>query len=276
MLAGSSAHAAFHNGFDWEAYGWKARVQTNAALNGNTYVAATRWFQQSRTAGLRPLVQRLNFMAGPNSTTARIPAAIEVSANQNTDTLTGAAPTYTEANGMTFTAGGSDMLNTGFRPLTKSALNSASLMIYVGGTAGQTANVEIGCQDFPLTQFFSMTTAINPGTNTINCWTNSGAPLAVDTNGNGFYLGSRTSTATNGVATYRNGVVTARSTIVAGTQPNRDVYVMGLNNGGAAILATGRAGRGYQIGAGFSDLQVANSYRIWQRFEKTLGRQVDP
>jgi hypothetical protein len=262
---------------DWEAYAWRANVQTVGALNGNTYIASTRWFLQTRSAGLRGSIKRASFMAGPTQVTARIPCIRDL--GNATDALTGADPTYSEVNGMTFTSGGGDMLSTGLNP-TNLPLSSASLGIYLGGTPGPDANVPIGTQFIGAGNYFSMVASINPGVASVNIWNPTGAPAPTDTNGTGWYMGSRISAAVDGVSIYRNGTMLARSTAVSGAQVNTagsdGIFVMGLNNSGAPILATSKAGRGYQIALGFTDAQSGASAKIWQRFQTALNRAVVP
>lgn len=278
-LLATSTHAAFFNSYDWEARQWKTNVQTVVALGGNTYVAATRFMLQSRSMGVRQTAVRANLFAGPNTNSMVRPIIKDQGAA--TETYTGTGPTYTEANGVTFTAGGTDMLGTGLNP-TNFALNSAHLAIYLGGTPGQDANVPIGAQDFPNKLFFSMVCGFTAVGESVNIWTNAGYTGFANTNGTGYYIGTRTSAATNGVKMYRFGVLSGTSTLVGSSPPNTagsataGFYVMGLNSGGSPLLATGKAGRGYHVGSLLTATQAASWAAIWQRFQTTLGRQVTP
>jgi len=275
LLFTQVSHAAFFNSYDWESRNWHQITP----MSGNTYVAGTRWMLQTRAAGLRKSIMRANLMAGTT-----LAAALKPIVNTYGDAVdgeTGSAGTYSEANGVTYTPAGSSMIYTGLNP-TSIPLNSASMAIYTGGTPGQNGNVDIGAQTFASLKFFSMVTAFTGSGQTANVWTNSGSPLSTDTNGTGWYMGSRISTATNGVSIYRNGVMVGRSTLIGSSQPSTagsaspGLYVLGLNNSGSPILASSRAGRGYQIGQGFNDVQAGASARIWHRFQVTLGRAVAP
>ena len=255
---------------DWEAHNWAVSV----GPSGNTYIAATRFMLQTRAAGLRRGIVRANLMAGPSATTARTPIILDL--GTATDSNTGSAPTYSETNGVTFTTGGTEMFTTGVNP-TNFALNSAHMAIYLG-IATLDANVVMGAQTFGNKKFFSMATS-SPGEG-LNIWTNAGFAGASNTNGSGYFMGSRTSGAATGVSMYRFGIVDATSTAVGSDPPDLSgsagVFVMGLNNSGSPILATAHAGRGYQLGNGFNAVQAASSFAIWQRFESTLNRAVVP
>ncbi len=285
LLASSSARAAFFNNYDHESRAWRTNVLTVGVLSGNCYVAATRFMLQTRAAGLRSSIYRLNLFAGPNTNACRKPiiALLNGTAGESaSDFLTGTNEnSYSEANGVVFAAGGTSMYATGFNP-TNLPLNSAHLAIYLGGTPGQNGNVDIGAQNFPTLQFFSMVTGFTTTGESVNIWTNGGFTGFANTNGTGYFMGSRTSSATTGVKMYRFGVLDATSTAVGSSPPNTagsasaGMYVLGLNSGGSPILASSRIGRGYQIGLGFDATQAASSAKIWQRFETTLGRAVVP
>lgn len=268
------AHGQFFNNYDHEARSWYRT--SGSTVSPRTKVAATRWMLQTRAAGLRSTIVRANLNAGDNLTTSLVPIVKDF--GSATDPKHGTDPTYTEANGLTVS--GLNILETGFNPTNLTA-NAAGLAIYLGGTVAPEGSIPIGCAAFGGNDFH-LVNAFTALGETSNIWGSTGRPVATDTNGTGFYMSSRLSSATNGVKIYRNGNRTGESTSVTGSPPNTagsagGVYYMGINNAGsAAFNVTNKAGRGYEINRGRTDNQAGASYRIWQRFQTTLGRQTTP
>ncbi len=278
LLTASSAHAAFFDAYDWEARNWKQRVLTNAYadLPGKSYLAGITWMKMVRQAGLRDRVLRANLCIGgtvSGSPATGPPFVCIINDVGSAKDSTVGTPTYTEADGFTTGADG-DCITTAFNPTNLTA-NDAHLAVYFGGTAGAEATFALGVTGFAGNDFYLATSYPALG-QLVNIWTGTGRPVVADTDGRGFYVGVRTSSATNGVAVYRNGLRTGNSTSVGGSPPNTvgtsGIFYMSVNNGGSPLTHTTRKGRGYQVGRGLTDAQVQTFYTIWQQLENTFGR----
>lgn len=279
LFTASSLHAAFYDSYDWEAQKWRQAVFNNspggATLPDKTYLAGITWIKLVRQAGLRNKVLRANLCIGnaisgsPSVGPPFVPIINDVGSAKDS---TSGNPTYTEASGFTATADG-DAIITNFNP-TNLTVNDAHLACYMGGTAGAEATFAMGVTGFGSDNFFLIVSysAIGEGA---PIWA-APYPTAADTDGRGFYVGSRTSGAATGVAIYRNGLRVGTSTSVGGNPPDTTgtsgVFYLAVNNAGSPLAATTKKGRGYQLGRGLTDAQVQTFYTIWQVLEGTFGR----
>ncbi|HEX9232715.1 MAG TPA: hypothetical protein VF849_01565 [Blattabacteriaceae bacterium] len=112
-------------------------------------------------------------------------------------------------------------------------------------------------------------------------WSDGSAAISADTNGTGFYLGTKTSASSNGVKQYHNNSLTATSAAVAGNSANltTSIYVFCQNNlpnmspfqpEGMTTHLMG----GYALGRAITATQNTNYYTLaWQPFETLLNRQ---
>lgn len=278
LLLARSTHAAFFNNYDHEARNWNFRTGTNTA-GGLSYVAATRWMLQTRSAGLRRGILRANLFAGTALTNAMSPIVRDFGTTADL-TVGSSSPTYSLATGLTAVDNNS-VVKTGVEPNAAfTSTNSAGFMVYMGGTTGAETCSQ-GAANFGSSglESFLITTAHTGIGQTTYIWRDTGHPPVAGTNGTGFFMSSRTGSATNSVAVYWNGNRTGESTSVGGTTfttGGPGLLILGLNLGGGVFDRTTHPGRGYMFTQGWSNAQVANSYRIWQRFQSTLGRAVAP
>lgn len=270
FLWSSTASASMLWYQDHEARLWY--TTSGSTVSGNTKVAATRWMLQMRAAGLRKTIVRANLNAGANLTTALVPIVKDF--GDATDPKHGTDPAYTEATGLTVS--GLNNMETGFNP-TNLVTDAAGLSIYLGGANGYDgSSIPIGAAAFGGNDFYILGAFTNVGP-AANIYATAGRPIVTNSVGVGFFSGSRISAATNGVSIYRDGNLLARSTSVSGSPPNTagsagGVYYGGVNNAGSAAFITLKDVRGYEINRGRTDAQSGSSYRIWQRFQTTLGR----
>jgi hypothetical protein len=229
-------------------------------------MATTRWMLGIRQSGLRGTIVRANLCVGATG----LAAVITDGGNPSADTKNG-TPSYTEANGWSTTSDSNFIYNQ-LNPSVSLSVNSAHLACYLGGTAGAEAAFPMGLTAISGNDFY-ITTAYTGFGQLLNIWGGTGRPVVADTDGRGFYVGSRTSGATNGVAVYRNGARTGTSTSVTGSPPNQasvGVPVLVVYNG-TSIGHITKPCRGYQVGFGLTDRQVADFYVWWQLFNGPCG-----
>ncbi len=93
-----------------------------------------------------------------------------------------------------------------------------------------------------------------------------GYPATANTNGAGFFLGTRTSSAAGGIQQYRNGVTTGDSTSTGGalTIVTSIIVFAQRNNLNAAQAFTTHPMGGYTIGRGLTSAQQLAYYNTWQ------------
>lgn len=264
------AQGQFFNNYDHEARTWYRT--SGATVAPRTKQAAVRWMLMQRHAGLRATIVRANLNAGDNLATSLVPIVKDF--GSAADPKHGTDPAYTEATGLTVS--GLNNMETGFNP-TNLVTDAAGLSIYLGGANGYDgSSIPIGAAAFGGNDFYILGAFTNVGP-AANIYATAGRPIVTNSVGVGFFSGSRISAATNGVSIYRDGNLLARSTSVSGSPPNTagsagGVYYGGVNNSGSAAFITLKDVRGYEINRGRNDNQSGASYRIWQRFQTTLGR----
>jgi hypothetical protein len=268
LFARLSIHAAFYDNYDWEANAWRINAQTNGGtFGGNTYIAGTQFMKLLRQGGLRTRLLRVNIFAGVDALAAK--AAIIHDVGPVLDAYTGGTPSYNETNG--FSTGGA--IATDFNP-TNLTVNDAHEGIYLGGTAGAETAFAMGVTAFGGNDMY-MTTCYTGFGQLVNLWVSTGRPAVTDTDGRGYYVGTRTSSATTGVGVFRNGLRTGTSTSVGGNPPDTGstggMFIKDCNAAGSGIGGTTKPCRGYQLGRGLTDAQVSTFYVIWQRTQLTIS-----
>ncbi len=271
LTAGLHANAAHFDQYDWEVARWASTNATPAtnAYSGLGYNGAVLWMKSVRNAGLRGLVLRANLVSGngvrgtPTSAGSPMsPVVFDFGLAGNDVSLSTFA--YSEGNGLTNAS-----IVTGFNP-TNFTANDASIAIYLGGTAFAEAEIVMGCSMAAGDCF--LTTSYTALGQTADIWTSTGRPTVADTDGRGFYVGSRTSSAATGVAIYRNGVLTGTSSSVGGSPPNtatanaNGLLVMAFNTDGGLVGQSRKALRGYQFTRGLSAAQQETFNKFWDRY----------
>jgi len=266
-------HAAIgFTGLDPEVNSWMYRVRTNGGVyTTRSIVANDTAMKLAKSAGLRSKLLRFSLFDG-DRTGSLTPLIKDVGAA----TDNGFGPmTYSETNGWAC-ANPTEYISTGFNP-TNLTTSDAHLGVYFGGTAGAHGWIPMGVTGFGSDHFFLLAsyTAVGAGG---PIWATP-YPSAADTSGLGFYLVSRTSSASNGVKVYKDGAAVATSSSVGGSPPNTassaaGVVVLNCNNGGTALggAPTTKSAHGYQIGKGFTDADVLAMDNIWRRTKTILGR----
>lgn len=268
---------------DWEAGDWVSRVRTASPTNGmvtaSSVVASDLFIKLLKSSGIRTKVLRANLFCG-DRVGGQIPQLLEPSFINLQDSAF-AGSSYSEVAGWTMNAA-TEYIYTGFNPSAQLTANSAHLSLYLGGTTGAHTWIPIGTTSAsdPPNDFF-MTTSYTSLGQALDCWTNTGRPEAADTNGLGFYLGSRTSGSSDGCKIYKNGTLTGTSSSVGNSPPNigggspaLGMLVMNCRNGGVALggAPNTKSGLGYSFGTGLTGDEGVLLYNAFQRANTILGR----
>lgn len=172
------------------------------------------------------------------------------------------------------------VLSTGIVPNAVSSWkNDAHLAVYItSGIGDNEASAIIGI-NHNNTDFMALQAGTQPSGLFTTFWGGSGAGGVTATNGTGFMLGTRTSSATNGVALFKNGALIGRSTTVGGDPANisEGMVIYGYNAGTSPLVLstfTAHLCAGYAVGRGITDSLATNAYyNGWQQFETLLTRQ---
>ena len=266
---------------DPDTYDWMQRVKANSGTyNSSSVVASDTGFKLLKAEGLRSKILRLNFICGNELAASLTPHIKDKGASY--DTKTGSvvfAETQAGHGGWLAQTLGVDFIDTGLVPSTDMSglTNDAHLAVYSGGSAGGNAEIPIG---LALSDSFFITTNYNGGGlgQATDIWTATGRPALGDASGLGFYLGTRTSSSSDGVTQYKNGTLTATSGSVGGSPSNCNVsvYVTATNAGGGGPIAQalGHWIEGYSIGTGVTAVQTMALYNVFQRVETILNRPV--
>lgn len=168
--------------------------------------------------------------------------------------------------------GSNSFANTGFNPNSAFSTNdSAHLSLYSRTNSAASAYV-----DFGATNGAGSSTALNSAyTNSaLSLLHNGGTGISTsNTNTQGFYLGSRTTSAIHKL--FKNTAqIGSTDTTSAGTRPNLNLYLGAYNVNNSALYHTNRNYAFASIGDGLTDTEAANFYTAVQAFQTTLGRQV--
>ena len=274
--AGSLTGAVVVNsGYDPEVDDWKARVIANSGTVSNgTLIAVNDFMVSMKAAGLRTKFLRLNLFCGDQIAAALVPL-IKDAGNALDSAYNNL--TYSESSGIAAANVSSDEhIETGLVPsVSLSALtNDVHLSIYMrGSNSSSEPCIPIGCAP---TDGFFLTTSYSGLGQVSNIWTGTGRPVHADSQGNGHYVGSRTSSASNGLSQYRNGASTGSSTSVGGSPSTYtvSVNVLNVNPGASGGAKTLRPCAAYSIGKGLTSSEVSAFYTALQAFQTALGRQV--
>jgi hypothetical protein len=165
-------------------------------------------------------------------------------------------------------------LDTGITPSTDLSLNDVHVAVYMMGSGAESGNVTpIGAVSGGA-NFCCLMVSAYAGANVTQIGTYVGQPAATDTNGAGFYIGTRVSNSADGVRQYHNDTATGVSTSVGAALPSIHLLIFGQNNGGAIDSSTFHLSGGYAIGKTVTAAVATNGYyQTWQQFETLLGRQ---
>lgn len=288
--------------YDAKVVNWEYRCNTNNPTTGPNYtitlLAQSQWMGEVRNAGFYPgLIIRANFNCGRSfggtngagdSTTItnigspQVPLIPDEGAGLDTTAASQDKWIYAETglgNGLRPNGTNVATLNTQLSPATMVA-NHPTLAsdfhaaVYASGVGG--AGVLLGAMN-NLGDNMLIDSGGGGAGQSISAWTFVGAPSGTDTNTDGFYVGTRTSSSSDGSKCYRNTATNGVSTSV-GASPvlvTAPVHIFGVNQTGAGIVifTSGRSG-GYALGLGLTPAQITNQYNnAWQRAETMLGRK---
>lgn len=257
--------------YDAEVLDWVSRILGNGSTIAQASVDAADTFMKAiKSAGVRSKILRLNLFAGDNPGAALIPLIKDAGAVADGNP---GPSNYSESRGF-WVNNPSERITTAFNPSVSLTDDSAHMGIYLGGTPSAQAAIVMGVTQFGGNDFY-LTASYTALGQVANIWSGTGRPVAADTDGTGFYMGSRTSGLSTGVKIYRNGSLTGTSSSVGGNAANatgEGVHVMNCNQNGTPLTATNKDCRGYQIGTGLSDSEAAAVYSAWLAFNTALSR----
>jgi len=309
LALATSIHAAgpVRFGLDPAVVNWNLRCQqynvAPAFPSTFTLLASSQWMGAVRAAGLYPgTIIRANLMCGPsyggtngagdsivsgNIGSPQVPLINDV--GDALDTAVNISPVtplqfrwkYAE----TGQSGGlgcvstnnPTALDTGIIPRdVNNWTNDIHVCAYMMGGPVE-PGVTISAVNASTLDIIELTTVYTGFGQITAAWSTLGFPSNTDTNGTGFYVGTRTSSATNGIQQYRNRTATGSSTTVGGNPTNVTVSItiFGQHTTTPAMLAPiSHMCAGYAIGRGVTASQVTNGYyNAWQQFETLMGRQ---
>jgi hypothetical protein len=95
-----------------------------------------------------------------------------------------------------------------------------------------------------------------------------------NTNGSGFYLGTRTSATVHKLIKNDTVLGTDTSTSSGHSNTTFNMYIAARNNAGSAGEYSAKECAFSTIGDGLTDAEATNLYTIVQKYQTTLGRQV--
>jgi hypothetical protein len=168
--------------------------------------------------------------------------------------------------------GSNSFANTGFNPNSAFSTNdSAHLSLYSRTNSAASAYV-----DFGATNGAGSSTALNSAyTNSaLSLLHNGGTGISTsNTNTQGFYLGSRTTSAIHKL--FKNSAqIGSTDTTSAGTRPNLNLYLGAYNVNNSALYHTNRNYAFASIGDGLTDTEATNLNSRVTTFQTTLNRNV--
>ena len=278
--------------FDAQVVTWRATVET-AFVPPNTcstltLIASSGWMGDVRAAGLYPgNILRANLACGPSfggtngagdSTTnlfigaPQNPLIVGAGGFYDVANIAQAYWRYSEtgANGGLgqVSAGNPVYLKTGIVPNTVSAwTDDAHFGAYVMGE-GPNGSAAMGSYDGGANALLLV-----PSFQYTTIWGFVGYPTDTNSNGKGFFLGTRTSSAANGLKQYKDGVLTGTASVASGAVNANEIFVLAFNNSGSPASYLTNVYGGYVIGRGVTSGQQLALYNAFQRFETMLGRQ---
>lgn len=292
-----SLHAAgpVHCAFDSKVVSWRAYTEAAASYNAvytHTLIASSVFMGSIRSAGLYPgNILRANLFcgraAGGTNGAGDSTTILTIGTPQNAlitdvgdpfDTCGVAQHLWkyqeTGSNGGLGSVSSSShaYFNTGVIPNSVSSwLNDAHLSIYMM-SGGIESAVPVGVTQGANTAQLAPTWT---GIGQYSClWGFVGYPTAVDTNGIGFYLGTRTSGAAGGLTQYKNGVLTGTSASASGAATiTTAIFVLADNDGGVPNYWTSHLSGGYTMGRGLNATQQLQLYNAMQIAQTLLQRQ---
>jgi hypothetical protein len=282
--------------FDSKVVTWRGLVE-NAFVPPNkcttlTLIASSGWMGAVRAGGLYPgKILRANLACGPSfggtngagdSTSSlyigapQNPIIIDAGGDYDVCNIAQAYWKYNE----TGANGGLGQVSTANPVYLKTGISANGVSSWTDDVhfsayvMGEGANgaAAMGSFDGGLNAFLLVPKEATLGQYT-TIWGFVGYPTDVTSDGKGFFLGTRTSSAANGLAQYRGGVLTGTASAASGSPNAFEIYVLCFNNNGSpASYLTNLCG-GYTIGRGLTSAQQLSLYNATQQFETLLGRQ---
>jgi hypothetical protein len=274
LLCALPAQAMFFRQYDWEAQRW-AQVQIPAnsgTISGTAYVAGTRFMQNVKWWGVRPLLGRVNLYLG-NETNAMLVPIIRTwfsTSDVVDDLLFFTSADYSEATGLAgnttskylrpnagFGVGVenfTDINSIHFAVYNRTATNEESICMGMNTTG---ANQEVKISSFGGTSNVEFTV---------------GTDGVADSNGTGFYCMTRVSSSFR--AMYKNGVSIVSSTTCSGSVGTGVPIVHANQSIGLPGNWTSRALSFYAMGFGVSASLVVPYNIAVTKVQLAVGRKV--
>lgn len=272
-------------GYDAEVIQWNKNINANSgSAKPSTRLAATAWFRDVRTAGLRSKIVRANLMCGNNIASATYCVIYDKGNAFNDINHNGAfnSGNYFESGtggGISGDAATSKYLQTKLVPSTDlTSIGDVHYSYYVTGPIVETT-VIMGCQNASsLTRtMYSYANYTGVGSIAVIGAQSVAANYALDATDTvatgGYYVGSRVSSSS--LKLYKNAVNTASAATPTGNLPDTTdgFYIFAFADNTTPSAPTNRTLGGYTIGAGLSASDIAIMYLAFQRFETALARQ---
>ncbi|HTE49104.1 MAG TPA: hypothetical protein VK675_04310, partial [Candidatus Paceibacterota bacterium] len=254
--------------FDADVLDWIARVQGQGSdvTVAGTKVAVNNFVAGLKADGVWSKIVRMNIYAGDGLNALKAP--LKNGGPSATDVLNNfVSGDYNQSTGLTGTLSGSKYLNPGISydsPLMGDSDIHISLYVRTAPDSGITMQ-GYGPPAAGLYVSTSGTTAF---------WTNSnvsGISFA-DTNGIGFYIGSRSSSTSS--VLYKNGVSQASTTSAGGSRPGFPMYLycQYYTGFGGPNATTGRTMEMYSFGTGLTATDAVNFTNRYATLRTALGR----
>lgn len=224
--------------------------------------------------GLRAKIKRANTYVGRNITDVRVPVINDLGTD-TTDALSNFVEAdFSETVGLTgSTTGSAKAVITRFDPIVHATINDFHMAFYTM-TTGAEAHTHMRVHGGGATDDLSLLVDYGSGQSYFSCCSESAYSIGADTNGSGYYIGTRT--ASNSQVLYRNGVAIGTQTSPGGSFPSgagsHEIFV----HAGNAFVQdpSGKTFGGYHIGTGFTATDAANGYYVMQIYQTMMARAV--
>jgi len=280
LLASLSVQAAFLNdGWDREAYNWQTNIVTSGGtLSASSYMTGTRFMNQVKQWGVRPLLGRVGLYLGGETNAMLCPIINDWSGGGviNDDLISFVAADYTEATGLTGNTSTkylrpSKAISLGLGSFT--SIDNVHSAVYVR-TASNEASYCLGYASagncsFGMPISFAGNTYIEINLVPVN-------DPVTDTNGVGFYISTRliSGGATNRTV-YKNGSLLITTNVCNGNIGSGAVVVHAFNSAGSISAWTSRALSYYAFGYGIPAALVTPYRTAVRNVQLAKNRNVE-
>jgi hypothetical protein len=243
----------------------------SSSISAATLMKADRLMSGLIKYSLVSRIVRMNLMVGRTLNALKQPFITNNSAVEEVITNF-VAGDYSEATGLTGDGSTKSMLCKVDLAGATFGDNDLAMAVYVRNGTNE-AKVCIGVQQSP------NDTTLMPSNGGVTYWDSNNAATgrisAVDVNGTGYYLGSRSSSSSS--VLYKNGISTASTSNAGGSRssvgPQVGVFCIYDSGVGQAALTTRNLSH-YAVMLGLDATQAANMSRLVIQFETAMGRNV--